>query len=64
MTSSNAPDQNTPNPGSARALMLGCKCSQDANDYGEGKPINDGRNRAFVAALKCTIHNTWAREDG
>jgi hypothetical protein len=55
MTSSN-----TPNPGSVRALTLGCKCSPEANNYGEGKPINDGENRFYLASLKCVMHNTFA----
>lgn len=64
MTSSNPPPRpKVHNPGSAEALKQGCTCSPKLNNWGAGKPINEGRNRAFTAALDCALHNSFFRKN-
>ncbi len=45
-------------PGSANALLKGCRCSPVANNYGQGVPIAHGR--VWEKAQDCPLHGTAA----
>jgi hypothetical protein len=48
--------RNKPNPGSEKALELGCTCPVIDNHYGKGVPFNDGPQ--FWINGDCPIHGT------
>jgi hypothetical protein len=44
-----------PNPGSALARELGCRCPTDANYHGDKMPFQDG----WVTTADCPLHWDW-----
>jgi hypothetical protein len=44
-----------PNPGSAQARELGCRCPVTSNFHGEKQPFDDG----WVTTGDCPLHWDW-----
>lgn len=47
---------NVPNPGSEKALDLGCECPVIDNHHGEGRPDGNG-GREFIYVKDCPVHD-------
>jgi len=51
-----------PNPGSEKAIELGCTCAVIDNRYGKGIPSENGKPNFWITG-ECPLHDPKANEE-